>query len=130
MINIEDKIINEMYEAVMAVSPNANIVSEYVRKPQSFPHVSIIEQYNNTHQRAATLSSIDHASDLMYEVNVYSNLTVGKKNEVKTIMSAICDRFSALGFLRNSTMVTPNVEDSTIYRMTARFERVIGDMEV
>ena len=130
MIDIEDKIFNELYVVIKAVAPNANIVSEYVRQPQGFPHVSIIEQYNNVHQRAATLSKIDNASDLMYEVNVYSNLVVGKKHEVKTIMEAISDRFSALGFLRNSTAVTPNVEDSTIYRMTSRFERVIGDMEV
>lgn len=129
MIDVEDKVFNALYEVIIAQYPGAYITSEYVRKPKAFPHISIMEAYNTSHVPAASLSNIDNASNLMYEVNIYSNLQSGKKTEAKDILAIINDKFSIMGFIRGSVNTVPNLEDSTIYRIVARYERVIGNSE-
>ena len=129
MIDVEDKIFNKLFLAISEEYPNAFITSEYVRKPQKFPHVSIMEQYNSTHVEASSLSNIDNASDLMYEVNIYSNLESGKKRQAKNILAIVNENFSRLGFIRQTVDEVTNLEDSTIYRIVSRYERVVANNE-
>ena len=62
----------------------------------------------------------------MYEVNVYSNKTKGKKTECKNIISLIDKEMTFLGFSRSMLQPIPNMDDATIYRMTARYKAVIS----
>ncbi len=129
MIDVEDKVFDTIYKAVIAEYPGAYIASEYVRQPEKFPHISVIEQYNATHVPAASLSNIDNAADLMYEVNIYTNIEPGKKQQAKQIMAIINEQFSIMGFIRQSPNIVPNLNDSTIYRINIRYERVLANEE-
>lgn len=61
----------------------------------------------------------------MYEVNVYSNKTSGKKAECRAIAAVIDDILLGLGFTR--TMKNPvSMDDATIYRMVTRYTAVVS----
>ena len=64
------------------------------------------------------------ASNLMYTANVYSNLKTGKKAQAKAIMDVVDTQMRNMGFSRTMRSQLPNV-DRTIYRVTARYTRVI-----
>ena len=129
MIDVEDIIFDRIYRAIIAEYPTASIASEYVRQPEKFPHVSVVEQYNATNVSAASLSKIDNAADLMYEVDVYTNIEPGKKQQAKSIINIINQEFSDMGFIRQTPNIVPNLNDSTIYRVNVRYERVLGNEE-
>jgi hypothetical protein len=62
----------------------------------------------------------------MYEVNVYSNKTIGKKSECKEIAAIIDEQMLALGFARTMLQPIPNLDDATIYRMVGRYSAIIS----
>lgn len=113
-------ILTEKYDGI-------SIYSEYVHVPESFPSVSVIEEDNSSFLPALD-SEGSHHSQLMYDVNVYSNLSSGKKEQVKEIMQTIDEKMQALGFVRLSRqpLTLPNAETS-IYRMEARYRTVVDE---
>lgn len=66
-------------------------------------------------------SESEKYSTVMYEVNVYSNKASGKKSEARAILKLIDGMMYDLNFTRIATTPVPNLEDSTIYRITARY---------
>ena len=46
MHSVENLVLTEIAKAVRAEFENADIASEYVRKPSQFPHISIVESDN------------------------------------------------------------------------------------
>ena len=61
----------------------------------------------------------------MYEVNVYSNKTQGKKTECKKILREADAVLQSLGFIRLST--TPvEMSSPTIYRLAIRYSAIIS----
>lgn len=99
----------------------ANVTSEYVKEPAKFPHVSIVESDNYVTVRNVDSSGKEKFATVMYEINVYSNKQSGKKSECRAIMSKIDETLYSLGFTRLSMTPVPNLEDATIYRLTARY---------
>lgn len=130
MINIESKVFDTVYKKVIAEYPTAFVASEYVRKPESFPHVSLIEMDNSVYVPASALTKIENAVTTMYEVNIYSNLAIGKKDQAKNILSIVDNELLGLGFIRTMAQPTPNLEDATIYRILARYEKIVTNEEV
>ena len=64
--------------------------------------------------------------DVMYELNIYSNKTKGKKSECKVIAAFIDSIMSSLGFDRIMLTPIPNMEDATIYRMAGRYKAIVS----
>lgn len=126
MINVENEIFNIIAKAVRNAYPNAYVVGEYVKSPAKFPHVSIVEIDNTTYENTQTSGSLENHVDVIYEVNIYSNKTSGKKSECKAIASLIDDEFATLGFSRTMLQPIPNVDDATIYRMLGRYRGVVS----
>lgn len=100
------------------------ITGEYIDAPSKFPAVSIIEASNIVYQKMRTTNIENHAK-VMYEVNVYSNLSGFKKAEAEAILSVIDDEFAKLNFTRIMWAPASNIQDATIYRVVARYEAVI-----
>lgn len=126
MINAENEIYDNVYDSVKAKFPNVNMTGEYVKSPSMFPHLSLIEMDNTAYTRTQTSTEYENHADVMYEVNVYSNKTKGKKTECKEIMSVVDSVMLFLGFTRTMLQPIPNMDDATIYRMTARYKAVIS----
>ena len=126
MINVENEIFDTIAKAVRRAHPSVFISGEYIRTPSKFPFVSLIEMSNTAYDKTQTSGSLENHASLMYEVNIYSNKTSGKKSECKAIATLIDNEFATLGFSRTMLQPIPNMDDATIYRMTGRYRGVVS----
>ena len=124
MIDVESLIFSQVAGVLRVEFPGIFVSGEFTDLPAKFPAVTIVESDNSIIQRMRT-SNIENAVNVMYEVNVYSNTVGYKKSEAKEIMSVIDDEFSKMGFARTMCNPVANLQDATIYRMTARYEAAI-----
>lgn len=124
MIDIENDIFDFVASAVRAAHEGVYVVGEYVLAPATLPAVTIVEGGNSVFQSMRTLN-IENAVRVMYEVNIYSNKTSGKKMEAKAIAATVDEVFASLGFTRTLRNQIPNFNDATIYRIVCRYEAVV-----
>ena len=121
MIDVENQIYTPIAEALRVQFPGIKVSGEYVKAPSGFPFVSIVEQDNYPTVEHMTTSETEQFATLMYEVNVYSNKSGYKKSEAREIMGEIDKMFIGMNFKRLSLNPVPNMENATIYRLTARY---------
>ena len=126
MIDIENDVFSAIATDLRAEYPSIYVVGEYVKTPSKFPCVSIIEMDNQSYRNTEDSASSENHVSVMYEVNIYSNKTVGKKMECKVIASLIDERMLALGFARTMLQPIPNLDDSTIYRIVGRYSAIVS----
>lgn len=126
MIDIESEVFGAVAAELRTKWPKLYMVGEYVRTPKSFPCVSLEERDNSVLSRTQTGSEIENHATLMYEANVYSNKANGKKAECRAIATALDAAMARLGFTRIMMNPIPNMDDATIYRITARYRAVVG----
>lgn len=126
MINVENEIFDRVANSVRSIYPSVFISGEYIRTPPKFPFVSLVEMSNTAYDRTQTSGDLENHASLMYEVNVYSNKTSGKKSECKAIATLIDNELATLGFSRTMLQPIPNMDDATIYRITGRYTVVIS----
>ena len=125
MIDIENELFTRIATELRSRFDNISVYGEDVRTPSSFPCVSIVEADNYTVRNTQDSGSNENHANLMYEVNVYSNKTSGKKSECKEILSVIDDMLLGIGFTR--TMKNPvTMDDATIYRMISRYTATVS----
>ena len=126
MIDIENEVFNDVATDVRAKYPDIYMVGEYVKTPPKFPCLSLVEMDNQNYQRTEDSGSSENHVSVMYEVNIYSNKTIGKKAECKAIATLVDEQMLALGFARTMLQPIPNLDDATIYRMVGRYSAVIS----
>lgn len=126
MIDIENEVFNRVATRVREQFPDIFMVGEYVSSPSSFPAVSLTEMDNAIRETTIDSGSNENHVNVMYEVNVYSNKTTGKKSECKSILALIDEEMTAMGFVRSTLTPVPNEYDSTIYRMVARYRAAVS----
>lgn len=129
MIDQEAKVFQACANAFREAYPNGFISGEYVPQPPKFPAVSVVEMDNNVDERAIDNGQIENAVNVMYQVDVYSNLNTGKKAQTKAIIALIDNVLAQYRFVRTFCNPIQNFDDATIYRMTARYRRRITDTE-
>lgn len=123
MIDIESELFTLIATAIRAEYPDSFVVAgEYVAQPPKFPAVSISELDNSVDERAIDTGAIENAVNVMYQVDVYSNLKVGKKAQAKALIALIDKQFAQRRFVRTFCNPMPNFNDATIYRITARYK--------
>ena len=126
MIDIENLVFTRVANRVRERFPNIFMAGEYVKSPSSFPAASLVEMDNSIRESTVDSGSNENHVNVMYEVNVYSNKTTGKKSECKTILALIDEEMTAMGFVRSTLTPVPNEYDSTIYRMVARYGATVS----
>lgn len=130
MIDIESEVFNIVSKATRAKYPKIYMTGEYVKSPPSFPCVSLIETDNQIYRNTRDSGNIENHAQVLYEVNVYSNKTSGKKAECKAIIAFIDTQMEALGFTRTLMNPVPNEEDATVYRMVARYRAIVSKEKI
>ena len=130
MIDIENDIFNTVAAVVRAKYPDIYMVGEYVKTPPKFPCISLVEMDNQSYQRTEDSGSAENHVSVMYEANIYSNKTMGKKAECKEIAALIDEQMMALGFARTMLQPIPNGDDATIYRMVGRYSAIVSKNKV
>ena len=126
MIDIENEVFHRVATRVREQFPDIFMAGEYVSSPSSFPAVSLVEMDNSVRESTIDSGSNENHANVMYEVNVYSNKTTGKKSECKEIIALLDNEMTAMGFVRSTLTPVPNEYDSTIYRMVARYRGAVS----
>lgn len=126
MIDIENEIFDEVSKRLKKDFPKLNMTSEYIRAPAAFPHLSLYEADNAVLTRTQSSSSMENHATLMYEANVYSNKAAGKKQECRKIAMALDEVMASIGFTRTMMNHIPNLNDASVYRITARYTAVVS----
>lgn len=122
MINKENEVFTRVRNAVLAEFPIADVDGSYQQVPSTFPHVSLYMSDTYVPENAIDSSDEPEYMAMTFEVNVYSNSVSGKKQEAKKIMGIIFDTMYEMNFRMIVSSPVPNLNDSSIYRQTARFE--------
>ena len=125
MIDLENDIFTHVATAVRTAFPGTYVVGEFVDVPARFPAVTIVEADNRVVERMRTLN-IENAARVMYEANIYSSKSAGKKTQAKEIANTVDTAFTECGLTRTFREQVPNLNDSTIYRIVCRYEGIIG----
>lgn len=123
MIDIETDVFDTVAKVVREKYPGIFMSGEQTNSPASFPAVTIVEQDNSVYQKMRT-TAIENAVQVMYEVNVFSNLSGYKKQQAKEILTVIDGEFEKMGFTRTFREPVDNLQDGSIYRYVARYEGV------
>ncbi|MBE6784139.1 MAG: hypothetical protein E7536_09040 [Ruminococcaceae bacterium] len=129
MIDIESEVFTNIETDVLTSFPKAEVRSEEILVPSSFPCATIVEADNHVFDSTQDSSGDENHAVLMYEVNVYSNKASGKKTECKAVFQIIDTRFSKMGFTRKS-MVPQTTNNGTVYRIIARYQAVVSKEKV
>ena len=126
MIDIENEVFNSIATALRAKHDPISLYGEYVPSPATYPTVFIEELDNYALERTQDSGSLENHAGLMYEINVFSNLMVGKKSQAKSIFEDVDEIMAGLGFTRIVKTAIPNLENATIYRMVGRYKAVVS----
>lgn len=127
MIDAENEIYNTVATALRSRFTGIFVAGEAVAAPSSFPAVTLAEMDNSTYIRSLDTSGTENHAVLMYQAEVFSNLSVGKKSQCKAIMSVIDTEMQKMGFVRvgNVPMAVPNA-DAAKYRLVGRWRATIS----
>ena len=125
MIDCENEVYTRLAGVLREEFPGINLTGEYLNTPPKFPHVSIILSDNSVIRNRLGTNN-DETAICMFEINVYSNKSSGKKSECKAIMAVIDEVLMSMNFVRLSMNPVPNLEDASIYRIVSRY-RVATD---
>lgn len=121
MIDVESEIYTKIVTMLRTQFPGISVSGEYVNSPAHLPHVSIEQTDNYIAENRIDTSDAERFDVIAFDINVYSGSTLGKKSECKAIMSAIDSLMYTYNFKRLSLSPVPNRDDTTVYRMTARY---------
>lgn len=122
MIDIE----NMLFTKVKSDLPKTvKMGTMYTKSQSEFPYVSLVVMDNSVYTPFIDSARVENAADIMVEVNVYSNKTSGKKEECKKLMKTIDETLSGLNLVRSFCQPLPNLEDATVYRITARYRAIV-----
>ena len=126
MIDIENKVIDTIQTALTAAGISATVTSEYVESPSEFPHVYARETSNTTYRRSQDTSLREHHANVRYRVEVFSNKSVGAKEEVKSIQEVADLAMQDMKFTRVSMSFIPNY-DRSIVRAYADYAAIVRE---
>ena len=130
MIDIESEIFSLVATTLRSAYSDIYVTPEYVSQPPKFPAVFFVEMENSVYLPGRDSSGIENFANVMYQVDVYSNLNRGKKAQAREILAMIDVLMAVNGFTRTFMNPVQNMNDPTIYRITARYEAVVGKDKV
>ena len=124
MIDKSNEIFNAVAEDLRSLYTGIQVKGEYVGTPAKFPCVTIDEISNiPSHMDSAAQNKY---AEVVYRVQVFSNLEQGKRREAREIYAAVDRVLMGLGLFAKSFTTTPAIYNSEIYSITATFEGIIG----
>jgi hypothetical protein len=125
LIDIENKVQDEIFNALTTAFPGIAVYGEAVEKSATFPAATVWETDNRPYRQSETEQSTENNAVVTYEINAYSDLQSGAKLQAKAIIAEADRVMQSLGFRRLLRRRVANL-DRTIYRMYARYEAVVS----
>lgn len=121
-------IYTQIRNAVKEANGSANVTQTYIPQKAAFPTVFAREIGRLTPAETVTISNAQDISERTWEVQVFSDLHPGAKEQAYGLMDVVKDTLRALYFVE--TFESPLEQtDKDIYCLVARFRRIIGSGE-
>ncbi len=123
MIDVEPEVFTEAKAAVTARFPEMTMESVTTHSPSRFPFTEL--EQTDSYPLRSTRDSADNENHavVVFEGNVYSNKTNGKKKEAKAVMAVLDEAMCRMGFTR-LTMIPFAYDNGSKYRLFARWSAV------
>lgn len=113
-----------IHNAVLALDATANVTQTYSPIPAKFPTVFVREIGRFTPPTSQTITNSQDVYESTWEVQIFSNLTSGAKEQAYSLMQTVKDEFRGMYFIE--TMEHPvDSEKNKYYTLVARFRRII-----
>ena len=125
MIDIENIVFSTVADALRTEFTGIFVSGEYTDTPGKFPAVTLTESSNIVIPNRRTAQSIENGANVLYETNIFSNKTKGRKAEAKAIAALLDSEMAKMGFTRTFSNPVPNLNDATIYRIVARYTAAV-----
>lgn len=121
-------IFTKVRSAVLAVVATANCTQTYTPTPTKWPTVFAREIGRLTPAGTATMSNAQDISERTWEVQIFSNLQTGAKEQAYTLLDAVKTAFRGMYFIETFESPLDNTSNN-YYTLVARFRRIIGSGE-
>jgi len=124
----DDLIYTNVTNAVKTAYPSVYRSAKYELKAEKYPAIYVVKVASNRTYEGTDLNFSDDQHRVTYQVDVY---TSGAKamSIAEGIMEVAENAFSQMFFRMSSCAPMSNI-DPSIYRMTARFDRIICGNEL
>lgn len=123
MIDVSNRVLSNVKVYIADICKN--VQSDSTKSPSSFPALSV-EQIDNP-DIAVDLENSENAAISTIEIQAFSNKNI---TEAKTIINKVCDAMRIMGYERRyGPSKIRNASDTNIYRMTARFRRIVNSVD-
>ena len=125
MIDVQAELYTIGRNAVIAEYPDAEVSAATLLQPSKFPCVSIVEASNKVFRQTSDSARIENHAEIMIEVNVFATGD-RKQQDCRAIMNVIDTKYGNIGLERIMMYPIDNFNDTTVYRMVARYRGVIS----
>ena len=126
MIDIENAVFSIVADAFDEKWPKGSRYSEENSSPPAFPSLQLYQIDNYTYDPSLDAEHREHDAWVTFEVDVYSNLVSGAKQQCKEVMELVDEKLQGLNFTRLFCEQTKNA-DKKYFRMTARYRAVVSE---
>ena len=126
MIYTQNAIFTVIRTAVLNTISTANVTQTYSATPSKFPTVFAREIGHFTPAQTQTLTNQQDVYEATWEVQIFSNLTSGAKEQAYKLMGIVKNALRGLYFIEVSENPI-DTANAKYYTLIARFRRVIGD---
>ena len=123
MIDVENKVFTDIYNAVIASYPDAFISAVEVLNEPTFPAVFVNFEDSAPTWRYVNSSRTEPFRDMVIDINVYSDLPKGRKTEAKNILKIIDSELTAMGLVQSAMnpLDLTNSKNKLVTRLFARY---------
>ena len=128
MIYTQNAIFTVIRTAVLNTISTANVTQTYSATPSKFPTVFAREIGHFTPAQTQTLTNQQDVYETTWEVQIFSNLTSGAKEQAYKLMTAVKNALRGLYFIEVSENPI-DTANAKYYTLIARFRRIIGSGE-
>ena len=126
MIDVQNETFTAVATAVRSNHNGTSVSGEYMRKPSTFPVVTLEEIENVTVGNLVDSSHEEKYVGVTYRLQVFSNKVGGKKAEARAIFATADSVMRGMGFRRITYTTTPEIYESTVYSITATYEAIVS----
>ena len=127
MIDIFNIVFTKLYTDINANFEDVDVKDEYIDESAHFPCVTVTQDSNVDYQKMM-IHNWSNFQKVLITVNIYTNSST-KKTDAKKILQRVDYMMHTMKFTCTHCSNTPNV-DRSIYRITARYEAIVGIKEV
>lgn len=127
MIEHSNEIFTIVANRVRSKHSGATVIGEYTRQPSKFPTVTLDEYQNVMVDHLEDSSNEEKYAGVAYRLQVFSNKRSGKRAEARAIFATADAELRRMGFRRVTYTTIPEINESTVYSITATYEAVLSE---